>query len=78
MLQEDIRGVHDCVKVPPREKHMILKTTCQEINSKARNLSLLTLALQLIGVMIPMLSYLGFSKAGEIHAMFPSTENLLL
>lgn len=25
-----------------------------------------------------MLSYLGFSKAGEIHAMFPSTENLLL
>lgn len=25
-----------------------------------------------------MLPYLGFSKAGEIHPMFPSAENLLL
>lgn len=78
MLQEDIRGIHDCVKVPQRKKHMIQKTTGQEINSKARNLSLLTLALQLIRVIIPMLPYLGFAKAGEIHAMFPSAENLLL
>lgn len=63
VLQEDICGVHDCVKVSPREKHMILKATCQEINSKTRNLSLLTLPLQLIRVMIPMLPYPGFSKA---------------